>query len=152
MAESVEERRQRDTDAILEAQKETQDQIDENGSQVEPYEEEEGVLTPENYKEHVANVPGIFGDTPTDPTIGDVQVPTKNEEAAGVAVAENDADAEEGDEEAAEASDAEAKRQVDAAGPTSDFAEEVDEAADDESEDEDSDDESDDSEEDESAA
>lgn len=54
----------------------------------------------------------IFGDTPTDPTIGDVQVPAHDEETANVAAAEVAARAEDGDEEAAELSPEEAKRQT----------------------------------------
>lgn len=43
--------------------------------------------TEEEYYFRIAHVPGIFGDTPTE---FDAVVPTKNEEAAGVAVAEAD--------------------------------------------------------------
>jgi hypothetical protein len=95
-------------------------------------EEPDAAETEEEYYARIqaAASTGIFGDTPTDPTTGDVQVPTSNEEAAGVAVAEKDVAVEEGDEDAAEVSDEEAKRQVDAAAGTTGFADEVDEAAD----------------------
>lgn len=54
----------------------------------------------------------IFGDTPTDPTIGDVVVPAHDEETANVAAAEVDARADDGDEAAADLSPEEAKRQL----------------------------------------
>lgn len=66
----------------------------------------------------------IFGDTPTDPTIGDVVVPAHDEEGANIAAAEVAAKAEDGDEEAADLSPEEAKRQLE---PLD--AEEVDEEA-----------------------
>lgn len=53
----------------------------------------------------------IFGDTPTDPTIGDTVAVAHDEEAANVAAAEVDARAEDGDEAAADLSPEEAKRQ-----------------------------------------
>lgn len=56
----------------------------------------------------------IFGDTPTDPTIGDVAVPAHDEETANVAAAEVDARADDGDEAAADLSPEEAKRQTEA--------------------------------------
>lgn len=68
----------------------------------------------------------IFGDTPTDPTIGDVVVPAHDEEGANVAAAEVDAQAEDGSDEASDLSPEEAKRQLE---PLD--AESVDEAADD---------------------
>jgi hypothetical protein len=96
-------------------------------------------LTEENYDEHVAAVPGIFGTTPTDALSGERDsVVSKNQEVAGQNIAAVDAAEEEGDEEAADVSDAEVARQTDAAAPSGAFAEEVDEAADeDESDDED---------------
>jgi hypothetical protein len=53
--------------------------------------------TEEEYYERIeaARATGIFGDTPTDPTIGDVVVPTSDEEAGGVNVSAADAQAEE---------------------------------------------------------
>jgi hypothetical protein len=54
----------------------------------------------------------IFGDTPTDPTIGDVVVPAHDEEASNVAAAEVASRVEDGDEEAADLSPEEAKRQL----------------------------------------
>jgi hypothetical protein len=54
----------------------------------------------------------IFGDTPTDPTIGDVTVPAHDEEAANVAAAEVADQVEQGDEDAADLSPEEAKRQL----------------------------------------
>lgn len=54
----------------------------------------------------------IFGDTPTDPTIGDVVVPAHDEEGANVAAAAVAAEAEEGNDEAADLSPEEAKRQL----------------------------------------
>jgi hypothetical protein len=70
----------------------------------------------------------IFGDTPTDPTIGDIDTPAHDEEAANLAGAEVAARAEDGDEEAAELTQEEAKRQNE---PLS--AEDVQEGADEES-------------------
>lgn len=85
-----------------------------------------------------ARATGIFGDLDT--SVGaENQVPSADNEAATVAVAEKDAAAEEGDDEAADASDNEARRQVDASAGTTGFADEVDEAADDQNEDHDSD-------------
>ena len=54
----------------------------------------------------------IFGDTPTDPTIGDVVVPAHDEEGANVAAAEVASQVEDGDDEAADLSAEEAKRQL----------------------------------------
>ena len=67
----------------------------------------------EEYAERIrlAQTTGIFGDTPTDPTTGDVVVPTSDEEQGGVDVAAKDVAADEGDEEAEETSDKKAKRQ-----------------------------------------
>jgi hypothetical protein len=70
----------------------------------------------------------IFGDTPTDPTIGDIDTPAHDEEAANLAGAEVAARAEDGDEEAAELTQEEAKRQNE---PLS--AEDVQEGSDEES-------------------
>lgn len=76
----------------------------------------DGGETREEYEERlrIVRATQIFGDTPTDPTIGDVVVPAHDEEAANVAAAE-----------AADLSPEEAKRQLE---PLD--AEEVDEAAD----------------------
>lgn len=67
--------------------------------------------TEEEYYERIrlARSTGIFGDTPTDPTSGDVQVPSTDENAP--AVSQVDAAAEEGNEEAQEESPEQAKRQ-----------------------------------------
>jgi hypothetical protein len=94
-------------------------------------------LTEDNIDEHVAQVPGIFGDTPTDATTARDSVVSKNQEEATQNVAEVAADAEDGDEDAEEATEAEAARQTDAAAPTGAYAEEVDEAAPEEDGDED---------------
>lgn len=68
----------------------------------------------EEARERVAQVRAtqIFGDTPTDPTIGDTVAVAHDEEAANVAAAEVDAQAEDGNEEAADLSPEEAKRQL----------------------------------------
>lgn len=73
-----------------------------------------GGETREEYEARIAHVRAtqIFGDTPTDPTIGDVVVPAHDEEAANVVAAEVDARAEDGDEEADDLSPEEAKRQL----------------------------------------
>jgi hypothetical protein len=88
--------------------------------------DEQGRETEEEARERVAQVRAtqIFGDTPTDPTIGDVVVPAHDEEAANLAAAEVADQAEEGDEEAADLSPEEAKRQLE---PLD--ADEVDESA-----------------------
>ena len=88
--------------------------------------DEHGHETAEEAAERVAQVRAtqIFGDTPTDPTIGDVVVPAHDEEAANAAAAEVASRAEDGDEEAQDLSREEAKRQLE---PLS--AEEVDEEA-----------------------
>jgi hypothetical protein len=69
--------------------------------------------TPEESAERAAQVSRtmIFGDTPTDPTIGDPQVPTSNEEAGTVSVARTDEAADEGDEDAQDYTVEQAKRQ-----------------------------------------
>jgi hypothetical protein len=77
--------------------------------------DEQGNETREEAEERIRIVRAtqIFGDTPTDPTIGDVVVPTHDEEGAGVDLAAANADAE--DEDSDELlSDAEVKRQGDA--------------------------------------
>lgn len=77
--------------------------------------DEHGNETREEALERIRQVRAtqIFGDTPTDPTIGDVVVPTHDEEAGNVAQAAVDAEVEEsdGDSEAADLSPEEAKRQ-----------------------------------------
>jgi hypothetical protein len=84
---------------------------------------DEGFASQEEYREHVANVPGIFGDTDT--LEGDVV--SHNNEAATVAVAEVDAST---DDDAEELSHDQARRQVDA-GTIVPSAEQVEEGAED---------------------
>jgi hypothetical protein len=74
----------------------------------------EATESEEEARERVAQVRAtqIFGDTPTDPTIGDVVVPAHDEEAANAASAAVAAEVEDGNEEAAELSPEEAKRQL----------------------------------------
>lgn len=96
--------------------------------------EQTGLETWEQYREHAAAVPGIFGDTDTSGTAPGVDsVPTKNVELGGEAVARVDeASATGSDEEQDEVegtSDADALRQVDVAGDQP-SAEEVQEGAD----------------------
>ena len=93
----------------------------------------DGGETREEYEERLRLVRAtqIFGDTPTDPTIGDVVVPAHDEEGANVAAAEVASQAEDGDNDAADLSPEEAKRQLE---PLD--ADEVDEQAEDHSEDE----------------
>lgn len=72
---------------------------------------------PETEEEYYARIEaaratGIFGDTPTDPTTGDVAVPVSDEEAGTAAASEVDAAAEEGDEEAQDQTPGQAKRQA----------------------------------------
>lgn len=91
-------------------------------------------LTEENYDEHVAQVPGIFGDVPTAGVSGGADdVSTKNQAASQEAQAEVSADAEDSDGDVdtseVEGTTAQAARQVDAAAPTGAFADEADEAA-----------------------
>jgi hypothetical protein len=76
--------------------------------------DEQGRETEKEAEERVAIVRStqIFGDTPTDPTIGDVTVPAHDEEAANVAAAEVADQVEQGDEDAADLSPEEAKRQL----------------------------------------
>lgn len=81
--------------------------------------------TEEEYYFRIAHVPGIFGDTPTE---FDAVVPTKNEEAAGVAVAEADSS----DEVEDDVSLNEKRRQVDVAADTVPSAEEAEEVAEEE--------------------
>lgn len=71
--------------------------------------------TEEEARARVAQVRAtqIFGDTPTDPTIGDVVVPAHDEEAANAAAAEVAAQAEDDEDgDAADLSPEEAKRQL----------------------------------------
>lgn len=88
----------------------------------------------EEYAERVrlARQSGIFGDTDTTAGAGASlsDVPSADNEGATVAVAEADAQAATGDEDAADASTDEARRQVDVEAGTTASAEEVDEAAD----------------------
>lgn len=92
--------------------------------------DEKGLETDEEARERVEVVRAtqIFGDTPTDPTIGDVVVPAHDEEAGNVAAAEVANRAEEDEDgDAADLSQEEAKRQFEALS-----AEDVDEGAADE--------------------
>lgn len=82
--------------------------------------------TEEQYYERIANVPGVFGDTDT--AIRQ-DVPSRNNEAATVAVAEADAQAEEGDNP--DVSVDEARRQVDITADATPSAQEVEKGADD---------------------
>jgi hypothetical protein len=72
----------------------------------------------DDYNEHVAQVPGIFGDTDTTAGAGAnlTEVPSAQNELATVEVAEKDEAAATGDEEAQAASNDEARRQADVAG------------------------------------
>jgi hypothetical protein len=76
--------------------------------------DEHGNETREEAEERIRIVRAtqIFGDTPTDPTIGDVVVPAHDEEGANAAAAAVAAEAEEGNDEAADLSPEEAKRQL----------------------------------------
>ena len=89
--------------------------------------------TEEEYYARVSSVSGVFGDTETSVA---TEVPSANNEQAGVEVAEKDAAVEQGDEEAAELSDDEARRQTDVELGTTDSAEAVDEEAPDDNTDE----------------
>lgn len=91
---------------------------------------QEGLETWDEYWDHAAKVPGIFGDTDTSGTAPEVDsVVSKNEEIGGLDVAAVDTAQAEGDEDAEGVDSAEAKRQLDAtAGPS---AQEVDAGADD---------------------
>lgn len=82
--------------------------------------------TEEQYYERIANVPGVFGDMDT--AIRQ-DVPSRNNEAATVAVAEADAQAEEGDNP--DVSVDEARRQVNIAADATPSAQEVEKGADD---------------------
>lgn len=75
--------------------------------------DEQGRETDEEARARVEQVRAtqIFGDTPTDPTIGDTVAVAHDEEAANVAAAEVDARAEDGDEVADDLAPEEAKRQ-----------------------------------------
>lgn len=64
----------------------------------------------------------IFGDTPTDPTIGDVVVPAHDEEDATASTAAVDAAADDGNDEADDLAPGEAKRQLEATPTAEDFA------------------------------
>lgn len=76
-----------------------------------PQESEEEALE----RVRIVRATQIFGDTPTDPTIGDVVVPTHDEEGAGADLAAANADAEdvEGEDRDDLLSDEEVKRQGD---------------------------------------
>jgi hypothetical protein len=85
--------------------------------------DEHGNETREEALERIAEVrrTQIFGDTPTDPTIGDVTVPAHDEESANLAAAEVAAQAEDGDGDAEDLSQEEAKRQLEATPSEEDF-------------------------------
>lgn len=77
--------------------------------------DEKGLETEEEARERVTQVRAtqIFGDTPTDPTIGDVVVPAHDEEAANAAAAAVAVEADENEGGvAADLSPEEAKRQL----------------------------------------
>lgn len=103
------------------------------GAEGDRFDEPDTVESEEEYHERLAAVRGtmIFGDTDTTAgaSAGGVDTPSADNEAAGVAVSEKDAQAEAGDEEAEDTSDAEARRQVDVSAGTTASAEEVDEGA-----------------------
>lgn len=84
-------------------------------------------------EEHMrlARQTGIFGDTDTTAGVNasGTDVPSADNEAATVAVAAKDAAAEDGDGDADDAGDAQARRQVDASAGTTGFADEVDAGA-----------------------
>src|SRR4051812_21256577 len=85
--------------------------------------DEKGLETDDEARERVSQVvqTQIFGDTPTDPTIGDVTVPAHDEEDATASTAAVDAAADDGDDEAADLSAGEAKRQLEATPTAEDF-------------------------------
>jgi hypothetical protein len=88
--------------------------------------------TEEEYYERInlARASGIFGDLDTGVGAED-QVVSRDNEAATVATAEVDAAAEAGNDEAEDASTAEARRQIDVAAGTTESAEAADAKADD---------------------
>lgn len=102
-------------------------------------------LRGEEAEAHLAAVRStqIFGDTDTTAgaSASGTDVPSHDNEAATVAVASKDAQAEDGDDDAADTTDEEARRQVDADAGTTGYAEDVDEAADDDDDDEEDDEE-----------
>lgn len=104
-----------------------------SGAEEGRFDEPDNVETEEQYHERLAAVRGsmIFGDTDTTAgaSAAGTDVPSTDNEAAGVAVAEKDAQAEAGDDQAEDTSDAEARRQVDVNAGTTASAEEVDEGA-----------------------
>jgi hypothetical protein len=87
--------------------------------------------TEEEYRARIAAVPGIFGDIDT--TAGGAaagtDVPSAQNELATVAAAEVEAEKQDGNEEAQELSNDEARRQTDVASGTAASAEEVDAGA-----------------------
>jgi hypothetical protein len=89
-----------------------------------------GLETWDEYWDHAARVPGVFGDLDT--TAGGNQTVAKNEEVANLDVAAVDAAKEEGVEEVQDISADEARRQLDVAGDQP-SAEEADKAAEDSS-------------------
>lgn len=89
------------------------------------------ITSKEEYREHVARVPGVFGDLDTSGTASPgTEVPTKNEEQASANVAEVETaiKEEENNEATKEVPVAEARRQTDVAGGQP-SAEEVEEGA-----------------------
>jgi hypothetical protein len=98
---------------------------------------EDQVETEEEYRQRIANVPGIFGDIDTTAGVsasGTDVISAQNEIATQTA-AEVEGKADEGDEEAQDQSYDEARRQADVAGPQP-SAEQVDERASDASDEE----------------
>lgn len=98
--------------------------------------------TEEEYRERIANVPGIFGDTDTTAGSGasGTDVVSANNEQATATAAAVEAKGDAGDGEAADATNDEGRRQSDVAADAVPSAEEVDAAADDkDSEDKDED-------------
>lgn len=133
MAKNREEWAKEHTDEQVKAQQEFADE-QRSAAEGDRFDEPDTVETEEQYHERLAAVRGsmIFGDTDTTAgaSAAGVDVPSADNEAAGVAVSEKDAQAEAGDEEAEDTSDAEARRQVDVNAGTTASAEEVDEGAD----------------------
>lgn len=94
--------------------------------------EPEALKSWDDYNKHVAQVPGVFGDTDTTAGAGAnlTDAVSAQNELATLEVAEKDEAAATGDEEAQQASDDEARRQADVAGGQP-SAEEVEAGADD---------------------
>jgi hypothetical protein len=132
MAKNREEWAEEYKDEQLEEQKKASDDV-RSAAEDARFDEPDTVETEEQYHERLAAVRGamIFGDTDTTAgaSASGTDVPSADNEAATVAVAETVADAEEGDEDAEDASVEDARRQVDVSAGTTASAEEVDEGA-----------------------